>query len=186
MQNLTREIITQASEGQIEAFEKIYQVASGFVWSVAFRVTSNNETAQDVVQDVFLNVYNKLRQFQFKSSFKTWLYRITVNAALNACKKQKKELGLQRDYKNAVRHSGSFSSAEERLEREERERLLRVLLEKLSPEQRTCIILREIEGLSYQEISEVLKININTVRSRLKRAREALLIIKESQVGNEL
>jgi RNA polymerase sigma-70 factor (ECF subfamily) len=186
MRNLSREIIIQASEGQVEAFEKIYQMASGFVWSVAFRVTSNNETAQDVVQDVFLNVYNKLKQFQFRSSFKTWLYKITVNTALNACKKQKRELGLQRDYKVAVKHPGSFNSAKEHLHREERERLLAGLLEKLNPEQRACIVLREIEELSYQEIAEVLKIKINTVRSRLKRARQALLSIKESQVENGL
>ena len=74
----------------------------------------------------------------------------------------------------------------EKIEREQQEKTISTLLDALSPDQRVCIILRSIEGLSYQEIAESLNININTVRSRLKRAREKLMDLRKEMVKNEM
>lgn len=179
MEDIPRDIIEQAQTGNREAFEKIYRLASGFVYSVALRITNNRQEAQEVTQDVFLKVYHNLKYFEFRASFKTWVYRITVNTALNALKRVSREKNRRQDFESVANTQEAPDSTEKELlqkeEHQEHKARLGSLLQILNPEQRLCIVLREIEGLSYQEIAQALYVNINTVRSRLKRAREALL-----------
>lgn len=175
MQDISKELLTQASTGDIQAFEEIYRLASSFVYSVALRVTRNADEAKEVSQDVFIKIYNNLRSFRFRSSFKTWLYRITTNTALNALKKSSKNINRRVDYDVALKANDDSATATHAIEMDDNKKLLSSLLDMLNPDQRACIVLREIEGLNYREISKALSININTVRSRLKRARETLL-----------
>ena len=175
MQDISKELLTQASTGDIQAFEEIYRLASSFVYSVALRVTRNADEAKEVTQDVFIKIYNNLRSFRFRSSFKTWLYRITTNTALNALKKSSKDINRRVDYDVALKANDDSATATHAIEMDDNKKLLSSLLDMLNPDQRACIVLREIEGLNYREISKALSININTVRSRLKRARETLL-----------
>ncbi len=175
MQEIPNDIIIKASRGDIDAFEKIYKVASNYVYNIAFRITNNKEEAEDVTQSVFLKVYNNLKDFRFRSDIKTWIYRITVNLAINASKKRSKELNRRTDYNEDILYRPTSEVLKERLDKEENEILVKRLLTLLNPEQRACVVLRDIEGLSYKEIADALRININTVRSRLKRARGALL-----------
>ena len=175
MQDISKELLTQASTGDIQAFEEIYRLASSFVYSVALRVTRNADEAKEVTQDVFIKIYNNLRSFRFRSSFKTWLYRITTNTALNALKKSSKDINRRVDYDVALKANDDSATATHAIEMDDNKKLLSSLLDMLNPDQRACIVLREIEGLNYKEISKALSININTVRSRLKRARETLL-----------
>ncbi len=175
MQDISKELLTQASTGDIQAFEEIYRLASSFVYSVALRVTRNTDEAKEVSQDVFIKIYNNLRSFRFRSSFKTWLYRITTNTALNALKKSSKDINRRVDYDVALKANDDSATATHAIEMDDNKKLLSSLLDMLNSDQRACIVLREIEGLNYREISKALSININTVRSRLKRAREALL-----------
>jgi RNA polymerase sigma-70 factor (ECF subfamily) len=179
MEEISRDIIEQAQAGNMQAFEKIYRAASGFVYNVALRITNSSQEAQEVTQDVFLKIYHHLKDFQFRSSFKTWAYRICVNTALNAYKKISRQTSRREDFDSVIdTQAASVDTRKELLEQEElkeKEEQVESLLAVLNPEQRLVIILREIQGLSYEEISQALKININTVRSRLKRAREALL-----------
>lgn len=179
MENIPREIIEQAQAGNIDAFESIYRAAASFVYNVAFKITNNRQESQEVAQDVFLKIYRKLKDFEFRSSLKTWIYRITANTALNAYKRVSREINSRGDFESVVNtQDASVDTKQSLLEQEERKeekKYLESLLNMLNPEQRMCIVLREIEGLSYQEIADALNININTVRSRLKRAREALL-----------
>ena len=171
----------RACEGDMEAFEEIYKAASGFVYSVAFRITNSRNDAQEVIQDVFLKIYKNLKSFKFRSSFKTWVYRVTVNTAVNTYRKTSKEMRRRVDGDFAIQFESTPPGTKKTINKEDNEVFLASLLAILNPEQRTCIILKEIEGLNYKEISEVLKININTVRSRLKRAREALLIYRKER-----
>ena len=164
-----------ASGGDRDAFETIYRASSGFVYSIACRITGNVHSAQDVTQEVFLKVYKNLNRFRFRSSFKTWIYRITVNSALNSCRRISKRLSKEVEYNDALNVTDSRDSPRETVERGDNEELLKSMLSVLNPDQRACIVLRGIDGLSYREIAEVLNVNINTVRSRIKRAREILL-----------
>ncbi|HTY45939.1 MAG TPA: RNA polymerase sigma factor [Patescibacteria group bacterium] len=183
MQDIPRDILIRASRGNIEAFEHIYKAVSGFVYNVALRITNSSHDAEEVTQDVFMKVYRSLPGFQFRSSLRTWIYRITVNTALNSCKKAIKETSRRGDYDTAVRTQSAPETADARATQADHERAVASLLSALNPDQRACVVLREIEGFSYKQISEALKININTVRSRLKRARETLLASRKSEVG---
>jgi len=177
MQEITRELITQAAGGDTDAFEDIYRKASGYVHTIALRITNNTEDAEDVTQEVFVSLHKSLWKFRFKSSFKTWIYRVTVNRAITLYnKRKKKQTGTVPFEEHMERSDGPYEEISE-LENKEREELVAQMLEVLPPEQRACVVLKEIEGLKYEEIAKTLKIKINTVRSRLKRARGKLITI---------
>jgi len=185
MQEIERELITRAGQGDMAAFRDIYQRASGYVYTLAYRVVSTKHDAEEVTQDVFLKVYHSLASFKFEASFKTWLYRIAVNTALNHAKKRSRV--TMREVEEVFEDPSTVTQAEggRRLEAGEAENQLKVLLDQLNPDQRACIVLREIEGLDYQGIAQSLGININTVRSRLKRARETLMALGQAQFSIE-
>lgn len=175
MINIAIEILEKAAEGDIAAFEEVYKSTSSFVYNVALKITRNSAQAEEVTQDVFMKIYHKLNDFDYRCAFKTWLYRITVNTAINQYNKSHREEKGRVDYDGIVESLPGSSSTEENAIQSENEQRLNILLDALTPEHKACLILREIEGLSYEEISAALKIPVNTVRSRLKRAREALL-----------
>jgi RNA polymerase sigma-70 factor, ECF subfamily len=190
MEDIPRAIIEQAQKGDIEAFEQIYRAASSFVYSLALRITASRQEAQEVTQDVFIKIYHHLREFQFRSSLKTWVYRIAANTAFNAYKRLSRERRRTQEFETvAYTQAAEEETAKELMKQEEQQahkERLHALLSVLNPEQKMCIVLREIEGLSYQEISRALKININTVRSRLKRARQALVEYSAGGLNNGL
>ncbi len=181
--DIPREILLEAQGGSLEAFEKVYKASSSFVYSVAFRVTNSREDAEEVTQDVFLKIHKYLKGFRFKSSFKTWVYRITMNTALNICRRMIKEQSKRVDYEDVIATIAVKDDSINSVDVEHRQAKVQQLLSKLNFQQRSCIILREMEGLSYADIAKALRININTVRSRLKRAREALMGIAKLQGG---
>jgi RNA polymerase sigma-70 factor (ECF subfamily) len=184
MQEIERELITKAGQGDRGAFQEIYQRASGYVYTLAYRVVNTKHDAEEVTQDVFLKIHRSLGSFRFESSFKTWLYRITVNAALNHAKKRSRV--TTREVEEVFEDPATVTQpdAAKSIEAGETERQLNALLEQLNPDQRACIVLREIEGLDYQGIASSLGININTVRSRLKRARETLMALGQKEVAS--
>ncbi len=176
MEDIAKDILVRASQGDMKAFEDVYKASSSFVYNVAFRVVNNREDALEVAQEVFMIIYNKLKEFRFESSFKTWTYRITANTAINFAKKSSrtKTVPFEEDFgEGAV-----LNEAQTRMDQEHQGKLVEKLLGELNPDQRVCVVLRDIQGLSYEEIAQSLNININTVRSRLKRSREKLMSLK--------
>lgn len=186
MQDISEDTLVKVSEGDLRSFETIYKAAAGFVYNVAFRVVGKKEDAEEVTQEVFMTVYHKLKTFRFQSSFKTWVYRIAVNSAINHAKKVSKERNRTVEYDENLNAVQAPDEAQARMEQEEKEKTVNALLKELSPEQRACMVLRNMEGLSYQEIAEVLDINLNTVRSRLKRGRETLVSLSKEEISHEL
>jgi len=176
IQDISQDLLIKSSQGDLAACEEIYKAAAGFVYNVALRIVGNRDDAQEVIQETFLKIFENLKEFKFQSSFKTWTYRITVNTALNYRKKavndasRRVELGENEDIEAMVKHP-----ADQDLDAKSNEEYVNQLLDKLNPDQRTCVVLRDLQGLSYEEISQTLGININTVRSRLKRARSTLV-----------
>ena len=177
MEDISEDILVRASQGESQAFEDVYKATSSFVYNVALRVVNNREDAREVTQEVFLIIYDKLKSFRFESSFKTWVYRITANYAINFAKKYSRMKTVP--YDEALGEGASTSEVEAHMDQEHQSRLIENLLGEINPDQRACVVLRNIEGLSYQEIAKALNININTVRSRLKRAREKLLTLRK-------
>jgi RNA polymerase sigma-70 factor (ECF subfamily) len=175
MNDIVPEILERASQGDLTAFQQVYKALSGFVYNVALKVSRNSADAEEITQDVFMKIYRNLKNFRFRSAFKTWVYRITVNTAINHYRKSRREEKGRVDYESVIGTRSCGSSTAEDIIQSDNQARLNALLDTLSPNYKVCLILREIQGLSYQEIAATLKIPINTVRSRLKRARQELL-----------
>ena len=175
-------IITEAAKGDINAFEEIYKTYSRFVFNISLRVTCNYGDAQEVTQEAFMKIYNKLSSFSFKSSFKTWLYRIAVNTAINFIKKESRQREKVSKLALELKSSDYKDLTSNAIEKEAINSKVDKILKMLNPEQRACLVLKHIEGLSCQEISDVLQVNVNTIKTRLKRARESLLPLRKEVV----
>ena len=176
MREIAREIIESAANGDMNAFEEIYKTFSSTVYTVAMGITGHAQDAEEAAQEVFIKVFRGLKYFKFNSSFGTWLYRITMNTAINIYRSRVRRGGETVNYDEAkVCSSAAPDLSKEARDRDHAVRLVSVLLKNISPNHRSCIVLREIEGLDYKEISAVLKIPLNTVRSRIKRGREAMI-----------
>ena len=186
MKKLSEDILVQASRGDVGSFELIYKAHCGFVYRVALRMTNNIQDAEEITQEVFLTVYRKLKKFCFESSFDTWVYRIALNSTINYLKKMSKERKKMVQYQDELKQANGFSQERKIMSKHYHEKVISSLLTLLNPDQRMCIVLRSMEGLSYEEIAKTLKIKINTVRSRIKRGREILLTFKEEVVRDEL
>jgi RNA polymerase sigma-70 factor (ECF subfamily) len=177
MQRITNDMITQAAQGDLDAFKSIYQHSASFFYNVAFRIVNRKEDAEDIVQEVFMTIHRQLSNFRFDSSFKTWGYRITVNTALNYVKR------ASRNQHESIDVRGELNiPAQNQTVNEHQNDMVEKLLSVLNPEQKVCIILRSQQGLSYEEVSQTLNIPINTVRSRIKRAREAMMKFRDEVI----
>jgi RNA polymerase sigma-70 factor, ECF subfamily len=177
MKDIDREIIEKASNGDLDAFESIYKETAGFVYNVVLRVVYDCHDAEDVTQKVFVNIHSKLKKFRFQSSFKTWIYRIAVNCAIDYARKVSREKDKIKEYGREFKITMDLDQQDQAVFGNDSACAGRIL-EALSDDQKACIVLRSVEGLSYKEIADTLKIKINTVRTRLKRAREKLFQLK--------
>lgn len=184
MRNIPKNIIEMAAAGDTAAFEEIYKSFSSTVYTLALNITRNRQDAEEATQDVFMKIYRGLKGFRFSSSFSTWAYRIAVNTAINKYRARSRRTALTAPAEDiSVLPDTAKESAKDAIERQDAKLKAAVILENLSAEHRSCIVLREIEGLDYKEMSEVLGIPLNTVRSRLKRAREALIAMVQKEGG---
>ncbi len=150
------------------------------VYTMAYRLTGDDEEARDLAQDVLLRLHKGLRRYR-EGNFEGWLYRTTVNAFRDRLRKRKRlrEDALPEDLGS---RAGSGPIVEEAVQREELRRIVQRALVKLPPEFREVVVLRDLEGRSYDEIAEILDIPAGTVRSRIHRGREALRQILEPYV----
>jgi RNA polymerase sigma-70 factor (ECF subfamily) len=138
----------------------------------------NVEDAQDVVQEAFLSAYQALGNFKGDSLFFTWLYRIAVNTAISMKRKQRVAISMdaRRESSEALEPAdgSEFSRPGHALEKADQERRIRQALNRLSPEHRTVLVLKDMEGQKYETMAAVLQVPIGTIRSRLHRARVEL------------
>ncbi len=169
-----RGAIEACRTGDIEGLGVLYELYAERVFRTCFRILGNQEGAADLTQEVFLRVFRQIERFEGRAAFSTWLYRLTVNLSLNRLRARKLSRGRGVDLERVPEPPATGPSPERSSQcREARDRL-QWLLDHLSPEHRTIIVLREIEELSYREIAEALGIAMGTVMSRLHRARHEL------------
>ncbi|MEJ2110960.1 MAG: sigma-70 family RNA polymerase sigma factor [Acidobacteriota bacterium] len=166
-------------------FDQMFEHYSPMVFNLAYRVLGNREEALDVSQEVFLTIFRKMSTFRGESSLKTWIYSIALHRTTNRYRwwnrlRRRGTVSLEehlsrkpdQDYSMSLK-SDIQSPEEALLIKEERERLIRWLQE-LPLQQRIPVILRDIEGLSYEEIAESMNVSLGTVKSRIARGREML------------
>ena len=171
-----RRLIAECLAGRTTAFGELVRRYQDRLFNAVVRVVDTAEDAADVVQDAFLNAFQSLNSFKGDSEFFTWLYRIAFNAAISLRRKKKAVLSFDGDDRAATEpvDPSVFARPGVALERSEEDGQLLAALNRLSPEHRMVLVLKELEGQKYEDIAEVLNVPIGTVRSRLHRARMEL------------
>ena len=175
-----QELIQAARSGDQKAFAALVEANQAMVYSLAYRMTGNSEDAADLAQEAFLNAWRGLARFQGQASFSTWLYRLTSNACIDFLRREKRRRSLSMTVSLDDEEAGWTEPADwsqdpqRELERSERGRALARAMEQLPDHQRRALVLRELSGLSYQEIGQALDLDLGTVKSRIARARLAL------------
>ena len=179
--NTDQLLVSRVQQGDVAAFDVLVRKYRERLYGIIYNMTSNREDAADLTQEAFIKAFSSINRFKGKSAFFTWLYRIGVNTALSHLKRNR----FRRFFSlETIQEEGSHAQVLETLaakHKSEKGALLSELqeklneaMQKLSPKHRTVVVLFEIEGLSHQEIADVVGCSVGTVRSRLHYAKQQL------------
>ena len=160
-------------------FEKLYNQYSILVYNLALNYLQNIEDAEEITQDVFIQINNSISKFQEKSSLKTWIYRITINKCLDFIKHKNSQkrffiFGKKSQNEFEIENVSNFEHPGILLENKEKSKLLFEIINELGENQKTAFLLSKIDGLSNSEISEIMKLSISSVESLVFRAKSTL------------
>lgn len=172
-------LVERARRRDLPAFEELVRRHRAAVLRVAARVVGENE-AEDVAQDAFLRAFHRLERFRGEAPFRTWLLRIAHNSALTAASGRRPDATPVETLDDQPPDGGGSRTPAERLESRERRDRLDVKLKGLSPEHRMVLVLRDVEGLSYEEIATVTGMPLGSVKARLHRARNEMVDVLRS------
>ncbi len=191
------QLIDMLKKGDEKAMTEIVHRYQNYVFRLVYKFLNNYDASKDCAQEVFIALFKGIGSFKKKSSFKTWLYRISVNCAISSYKKalkSRKTVSLQSVYGERYDEEESeyeipdgslvpFKEADEN----ERSKILFQKISEIKEIYRVPLVLRDIEGLSYEEISEILNVDLGTVKSRISRGRESLRnkLLKTEAFQNE-
>lgn len=176
-----KKLVQKCKKGDIESFELLIANHQKKIFNIAFRMLRNTEDASDIAQEVFLKAYKSISKFKETSSFSTWIYRIAVNTCIDEIRKRKKVVLYSLD-STIQSEDGELPAQWEDegprpdtiVENREMKSAVKKAVESLSEDHKTIIVLRDMDGFSYEEISELLDCSLGTVKSRINRARKAL------------
>ncbi len=174
-------LVERVQSGDVAAFDVLVRKYRERLYGIIYNLTSNREDAADLTQEAFIKAFSSINRFKGKSAFFTWLYRIGVNTALSHLKRNRFRRFFSLEH---IQDEGSNAQVLETLaakHKSEKGALLSELqeklneaMQKLSPKHRTVVVLFEIEGLSHQEIADIVGCSVGTVRSRLHYAKQQL------------
>jgi RNA polymerase sigma-70 factor (ECF subfamily) len=178
----TRLLVERSRHNDLQAFEQLVQIYQNKVYGLCYQLTGNYNDSQDLAQEVFIKAYSSIKTFKNQSDFGTWLHRIAVNTWINIQRKRKRrqEVSIDAPLKteDGEEMAREIPSPEanplETVESKELNALVNKAIQQLSYEHRAVLVLREIEGYSYEEIAQIMDCSIGTVRSRINRARKAM------------
>lgn len=171
------ELIDRLKGGDQAAFKSIVETWQDMVYNTSLGIVQSVEDAEDVAQEVFVQVYESINQFKGDSKFSTWLYRIAVTKSLDHLRKKKRKkrfaflqslFGVNEE---EVRHTPDFNHPGVGLENKEKAAVLFKAIDKLPDNQKTAFTLHKLEGLSYQEVAEVMETTVSSVESLMHRAK---------------
>jgi len=176
-------LITECLQGSATAFGVLVRHYQDRLYHSVYRMVDNAEDALDVVQDAFLNAYQNHDSFKGDALFFTWLYRIAVNTAISMKRKRRVVLSIDstRNGESAIDplDPSEGNRPGHAMEQAEQERRIHQALQRLSPEHRAVLVMKDMEGQKYENIAEILGVPIGTIRSRLHRARLELRALLE-------
>jgi len=178
------EFIERLKRGEAAAFEELVAERSSEIYGLLFRLTENGEEARDLTQETFLRAFQSIGRFRGEADLRTWIYRIAINQARNRWRwwrrrRRDSTISLESTHGQtnqtvASRLAESSNNPEQQTLAHERELVLRSALHKVGRAYRETVILRDIEGFTYEEIATTLGISVGTVKSRLARGRQEL------------
>lgn len=173
-------LVQELKAGNIEAFDKIVELYQRKIYALSFNITRNQMDAEDVAQDVLLSIYKKIDTFQGKAAFSSWVYRITLNATYMKLRNKKKDKYVSLDEEYPAFNKSGFQteklldwsgSTESLLFSNETKSVIEKAVNLLPEKEKVVFILRDVDGLSTEKVSEILELSIPAVKSRLHRAR---------------
>lgn len=164
-----RDLISRSRGGDLDAFESLVRAHQDRIYNLAYRLTGNREDATDAAQEAFIRAFQALPRFRQASTFSTWLYRIAVNAALDLVRRRPAipPVELTSDHR-------APDDPEVEAQRRDIHRRIHAALGHVPAEYRAAVVLRDLQGLEYEEVARVLGVPVGTVRSRISRGREVL------------
>lgn len=181
---MDKEIVDKVIKGDKDAFEYIIDKYTKMIYNISYRIFNNQADAEDMTQETFVKVYKNIYKCEGKQSIKTWVYTLAYNTCIDEIRKRKGKNNLSLDKKIETDDGDVFlemASDENTPEKLfiNKEGLLEIenAINRLNVTNKTLIFLRDIKGFSYNEISEIMGINLGTVKSRISRARKALKIL---------
>jgi RNA polymerase sigma-70 factor (ECF subfamily) len=180
------QVVERARAGDRAAFDTLVETYSPRVYNIALRITGSRDEAQDCAQEAFLRAFSALRHFRREAAFSTWLYRVAVNVANDATRRLRSQPMLASelappdsddpapDLGDIAESPHPASDPDEHLAQAQRRELVLSAIRSLPEHQRAAIVLCDLQGLSYEEVAQVIGARVGTVKSRLNRARLAL------------
>ena len=177
-------LIAQCKAGDEQAFRELFQRYRGWVYNVVLRLLGDCPDVEDVMQEVFVHVVHSLPQYAGRSEFSTWLYRVTVNTCLQKIRKKSLDtVSLEAMVRDRRELSAKTERPDRAVERHEIEEAVQAALLELPPNLRTAVVLHDIEGLTEEEIAQILKCPRGTVKSRLYHGRRRLRALLQDWMG---
>jgi RNA polymerase sigma-70 factor, ECF subfamily len=172
LEETDKEIIEGCRRGDSDAFRELFERYKDKVYTIALRYSGDASAAQDIAQETFLKLFAAIGSFRGNSSFESWLYRLIVNSCFDQKRRTRRLLPLISEFLDALRVPGA--SALDEVMRAEMSSRLRSVVARLPPDQRMLVVLRYTQGLSYEELAEILECSPGTIASRLNRIHKVL------------
>lgn len=178
-----KKLIKQSISGDIQSFETLINRYQKMAYNVAYRILGNEEDAKDMTQEALIKVFRNLKSFRMDSSFSTWLYRIVMNTCKDHLRKNKvKVISMDQSYdvgdgEVQMEFEDDGLKPDEELVAKETQKEVQEALMEVSEKNRVVVVLRDIKGFSYSEISDIVNIPIGTIKSRISRGRHELKTI---------
>ncbi|WP_075980361.1 RNA polymerase sigma factor SigW [Bacillus massilinigeriensis] len=180
MEVIVKKRIKQVLKGDQNAFEEIVEIYKGKVYQLCYRMLGNSHEAEDIAQEAFIRAYVNIKSFNISMKFSTWLYRIATNLCIDRIRKKKPDFYLDAEVAGTEgltmysQIAADTSLPEEDVESMELQETIQKEISKLPEKYRSVIVLKYIDELSLNEISEILNLPLGTVKTRIHRGREAL------------
>lgn len=181
MNDMERLLVKRSKSGDVEAFEQLIFDYQKKAYNIALRIMGNQEDAKDMCQEAFIRIFKSIEGFKEQSSFSTWMYRIITNVCLDEIRKKKKNDAVSMDNTFETQEgelhfelSSDEDTPEEAYIRAEKKQAILKAINELNEEYKTAIVLRDVQGFSYEEIAGILCCSIGTVKSRINRGRNIL------------
>lgn len=194
MPNSEQMLIEKSKNGDVASFEQLIHQYQVYVYNIAYRTLGHEEDAKDAAQDALIKVFKNISQYSGDAQFSTWLYRIVVNTCKDYLRKRSslKETTLEQTSSDGETSlyelpASDMLHPEKQLERKEIQEKIHIALDQLPEANKTVVILRDIHGLSYEDISQIEDCSVGTVKSRINRGRKYLreLLQKDPEFARE-